>query len=171
MRGYIHLYCGDGKGKTTAAMGLTMRALGSQMKVLVVQFMKSTPSAELVSLEKLGVVVHRGKVGKGFFPHMSDEEKEKSLSNQNDLLDLIIESMNSCDFIVMDEVISACNYGLVDVDKVKFIIENKPKSVELVLTGRNPLDFMVDNADYYTEMKKIKHPYDHGILAREGIEY
>lgn len=169
----IHLYCGDGKGKTTAALGLAIRALGSGFRVVFVQFLKNHTTGEITVLEKLpGVTVLRGKEGTAFSFAMTEEEKEKTKLLHTEHLKKAIELAGSgnCDMLVLDEAAGACNRGLIDQDLLEAFIRNKPERLELVMTGRNPAHWMIECADYVSEIRKIKHPYDKGIPARIGIE-
>lgn len=164
----IHIYCGDGKGKTTASIGLSVRMAGYGKKVLFVQFLKGSYTGELEILKE-NVKVMRCDKNYGFFRSMSDENKENITKNHNDNLSYVIKNMNDFDMIVLDEIFAAYNYGLCNKDMVLEIVENY--SGELVLTGRDPDEWFIEKADYVSEIKKIKHPYDKGITAREGVEF
>ena len=168
----IHIYTGDGKGKTTAAMGLAMRAAGCGKKVLVTQFLKGGPTGELRSLHRLGIPVLRNKKDHGFFATLSKEEQQDLTQEQNDRLKAVLQSVQKEEFdlIVLDEVLCALNNGSVDCGLVEQILNTKTET-ELVLTGRNAPPFFLLRADYVTVMQKEKHPFDRGIPAREGIEY
>lgn len=169
----IHLYYGDGKGKTTAALGLTIRAVGSGFKVVFVQFLKNQATGELAVLDGLqGVAVLRGKEGSGFSFSMTEEEREKTKLLHTENLKTAIElaASGKCDMLVLDEAASAYARDLIDRKLLEEFVWNKPEGVELVLTGRNPAEWMIDCADYVSEIKKIRHPYDRGIPARTGIE-
>lgn len=169
----IHLYHGDGKGKTTAALGLVIRALGSGFRVVFVQFLKNQATGELAVLSGLkGVTVLRGKEGSGFSFSMTEEEKQKTKERHTENLKAAIElaASGNCDMLVLDEAASAYARDLIDRTLLEDFVRNKPEHLELVLTGRNPAEWMIDLADYVSEIKKIKHPYDRGIPARTGIE-
>lgn len=169
----IHLYYGDGKGKTTAALGLAVRALGSGLRVVFVQFMKNRATGELSVLSGLpGVTVLRGKEGSGFSFSMTDEEKEKTrlLHSENLKTAIALAASGNCDMLILDEAAGACARGLVDEELLEKFVRNKPDQLELVLTGRDPAEWMIEHADYASEIRKIKHPYDKGIPARAGIE-
>lgn len=171
--GFIHLYCGDGKGKTTAALGLAIRALGSGFRVVFVQFLKSHATGELISLERLpDITVLRGKEGTSFSFAMSEEEKKKTALHHTENLKKAIELAVSgnCDMLILDEAVGAYNRNLIDRALLEDFIRNKPDTLELVLTGRDPAQWMADCADYVSEIRKVKHPYDRGIPARVGIE-
>lgn len=172
-KGLIHIYCGDGKGKTTSSIGLIIRALGNNMKVVLVQFLKSSKTSELNILENLsGLTILRGKKGNVFSFSMTDEEKDLSREIHNGNLKAAIDLVRkeNIDMLVLDEVIGAYNKDLVDKEMLIDFINNKPENLELVLTGRNPDKVLMSKADYISEIKKIKHPYDNGIKARKGIE-
>ena len=168
----IHLYCGDGKGKTTAAVGLAVRAAGSGMKVLFVQFSKNGNSSEVEVLASIGGIetchptVHYGR-----FKTMTDNQKAEIHMHYGEMLTDIIRRADRFDLIVLDEAVSACGYGMIEADTLCAFLRQEGVRREIVLTGRNPLTELVELADYVTEMKKIKHPFDGGIAARKGIEY
>ena len=168
----IHLYCGDGKGKTTAAVGLAVRAAGSGMKVLFVQFFKSGNSSEVDVLASIGGIetchptVHYGR-----FKTMNDKQKTEIHTHYGEILTDIIRRADRFDLIVLDEAVSACGYGMIDPKTLTEFLRNEGVRREIVLTGRNPIPELIELADYVTEMKKIKHPFDGGIAARKGIEY
>lgn len=170
MEGFIHLYHGDGKGKTTAAMGLALRAVMSGKKVVVVQFLKEGHSSEIVALrEKFGVKVIAKKATNKFSWEMTDEDRAISRKIHDECL---MECMSlDADVLILDEICSACSTGLIDIKKVEICLKNKPINLEIVLTGREPQEFMIEYADYITEMTKIRHPFDKGVNARKGIEF
>lgn len=170
-KGLIHIYCGDGKGKTTAAIGLAIRAVGAGMKVCFAQFMKAGSSSEWEILKKIeGIQAMIAKNTYGFTWKMTKQEKEELTSINNKCLEEILDQMEDYDLLILDEIISAYQNDLVDKRKVLDILERN-QHTEVVLTGRNPSDEFMDIADYVTEMKCIRHPYEKGIAARKGIEY
>jgi len=170
-KGLIHLYTGDGKGKTTAAIGLSVRAIGAQFKVLFVQFMKGQDTAELKPLHTLGVEIYRRGEIKKFIPAMTDDEKNNYKQEQSACLEYAQNNAEQFNFIVLDEVISAITTGMITQEAlVKFITE-KPLELELVLTGRDAPQSISNLADYISCIKAIKHPYENGIMARRGIEF
>lgn len=168
-RGLMHLYYGDGKGKTTAAMGLALRALGAGLRVTVVQFLKNGTSSELDGLEKLGATLLRGKAGTKFVSAMTDEERAETRAYQDDCLIRAME--HPCDLLVLDEACAAWRLGMVDDLLLQKAVLGRPEGTEVVLTGRDPAPWMKLKADYITEMRCEKHPYEQGISARRGIEY
>lgn len=168
-KGLVHLYCGDGKGKTTAAMGLALRALGQGMRVVVVQFLKNGTSGELEPLKKLGAAVYSGQPGAKFTFQMNAEEKAQATNENNARLAEALQQ--PCDLLILDEICAARNSGMVDEALAKQAVLERPQHREVVLTGRNPEAWMVEAADYITEMQPRRHPYEQGIPARKGIEF
>ena len=168
--GYLHIYCGDGKGKTTASLGLAMRAAGAGMKVCFVQFMKGGETAELDTLKLIpNISVHRCNNEYGFLWNMSDNEKAEITDTHNELLTTAFNS--GADLVVLDEFNFAYSSGLMDkVLAEKLILDNKD-SCEIVLTGRDPAEIFIQEADYVSEICCVKHPYEKGVTARKGIEY
>jgi len=173
MFGLIHIYCGDGKGKTTAAVGLAVRCAGRGNKVLLVQFLKSRDSGELYSLAKLpDIEVMRGKESKKFTFQMNEEEKHALLIEHNKMFEQVLAKIKNGGYslLILDEVIGALNAKVFEMQKLTEFLRHKPENLEVVLTGRNPAPELVEIADYVSEMRKVKHPMDKGIMAREGIE-
>lgn len=172
--GLIHVYCGDGKGKTTAAIGLILRALGRGKRVTLVQLIKNRKTGEIEMLEKMdNIKILRGKDGDGFSFSMTDEQKQKTreISDKNLSTALEILKSGECDLLVIDEAAGALNRGLASTEIMEEILGNKPNITELVFTGRQMPKFITQRADYITEMRAIAHPYGKGISAREGIEF
>ena len=168
-KGLVHLYCGDGKGKTTAAMGLALRALGQGMRVVVVQFLKNGTSGELEPLKELGAAVYSGQPGAKFTFQMNAEEKAQATKENNARLAEALQQ--PCDLLILDEICAARNRGMVDEALAKQAVLERPQHREVVLTGRNPEAWMMEAADYITEMQPRRHPYEQGIPARKGIEF
>ena len=172
--GLIHIYCGDGKGKTTAAMGLGMRAAGQNMKVLLTQFLKSNTTGELNSIEKLKEYFHvvKGRpVGK-FVWNMNDEEKAEAKEEHTKRFNEIIEKaiIENYDMLILDEIIATINIGFIELDRVIEFLNNKPSNLEVIMTGRDPKEELIELANYVSEIKCIKHPFNEGIPSRIGIE-
>ncbi|MGB6370477.1 MAG: cob(I)yrinic acid a,c-diamide adenosyltransferase [Atribacterota bacterium] len=171
IKGLIQVYTGDGKGKTTAALGLALRAAGRNMKVLIVQFMKKWDYGELhsvklipnITLETFGTkeFIYKGKAKK-----IDYEEAKKAFS-------FGAEGMQSgnYDIVIFDELNMALYYELLDLKEVIQEIKEKPDNVEIVITGRRAPKEIIEIADLVTEMKEVKHPYQKGAEARIGIEY
>ena len=172
MAGLIHIYCGDGKGKTTAAVGLTLRSAGAGNRVVFTQFFKDGRSSEISLLRQIpGISVLHTKTVGGFWKRMTAEQQAQASRDYTELFHIACERAKNMDLLVLDEVISACNHGAVPEEALQEFLQNKPEHLEVVLTGRNPSEALLAQADYVTEMKKIKHPFDRGVLARKGIEY
>ncbi len=168
-KGLIHLYWGDGKGKTTAAMGVAMRALAAGKKVVIVQFLKGQESGEITLLSELGAQIYRGKAGHKFVFQMTEEEKAQTRKVQDE--HLLAALQQPADLLILDEACAAVQLNMVDEAMLKKAVCEKPAEQELILTGRNPADWMTETADYVTEMHCWKHPYEKGIPARKGVEY
>ncbi len=172
-QGLIHIYCGNGKGKTTACLGLTIRCAGHGNKVLFVQFLKSRPTGELNSLELLpNIEVFRGKETKKFTFQMTLEEKQEVLREHEQLFTRIKTKLTqeNVQLLVLDEIIGACNTGVFDENQLLDFLKTKPQRLEVVLSGRDPSPELLELADYVSEICKRKHPFDKGIPARSGIE-
>ena len=167
--GLVHLYYGDGKGKTTAAMGLALRALGSGKRVAVLQFLKGGQSGEIPLLEQLGAKLYRGKAGQKFVFQMNDAEKAETRALQN--ANLAAAMAEPADLLVLAEAGSAWELDMVDKALLQQAVLQRPAGQECVLTAHAAPQWMLDAADYVTEMKCLRHPYQKGIAARKGIEY
>ncbi len=167
--GLVQVYTGNGKGKTTAALGLAIRAAGRGFSVFIGQFMKGVLYGELAIEEFTNGRVRIHQFGTDSLIHTADEnDRRKALAG----LETCRKAIQSADFdiCVLDEVNIAIHMGLLDVKSVVEIVKDRPKGVELVLTGRYAPQEILDMADLITEMKEIRHPYQKGIPAREGIE-
>ena len=173
--GLTHIYYGNGKGKTTAALGLALRAAGCGKNVVIVQFLKDWNCGEHNSLGLLSnVTVFRGKsAGCVFIRDMSGEERAETKKIHDENLKKAIDLLESgkCDLLVLDEAIDACQLGVLDAELFERLLDNKPEFLELVITGHNPDGRLLESADYVTEMVNHKHPYDKGIPARRSIEF
>ena len=170
-RGLVHIYCGDGKGKTTTSVGLTIRAAGSGKKVLFHQFLKDNSSSERTILEKQPeITIVPGKEFQKFTFQMNEEELNELREYNNEMLDKLFEMAKDYDMLVMDESVYAIDKDLLDEEKLIKHLEEKPFSLEVVLSGRNPSENLMNHADYVSEIKKVKHPFDQGVSSRIGIE-
>jgi cob(I)alamin adenosyltransferase len=171
--GLIHYYYGDGKGKTTAALGLALRAAGAGRRVLVAQFLKGSPYSELNSLHTLGIAVRQTEQVKKFTFQMNDEEKAAARLDCENLLQYAknAASDGTVDVLILDEVTDAVSAGMIAQNDLLSLIDGRSDDVELVLTGHIPNEAVVERADYVTEMAKKKHPFDRGVAARRGIEF
>ena len=168
-RGLIHIYTGNGKGKTTAALGLAMRAAGQNLKVAFIQFIKGEPCGEhFFASQHHPFDIVQISHGDSF-----NKSREQLSSEAQQTLAYAEEEMISgnYDLIVLDEVFIAINYGLITIGQILDFLDEKPSSLELVLTGRNAPPEIVQRSDLVTEMLMIKHPFTDGISARRGIEY
>jgi len=171
-KGLVQVYTGNGKGKTTAALGLALRAVGREMMVCVIQFMKGGgPYGEQMAAEKLApylTIIQTGREGwtrKGRPSAEDTEMAHRAVSLAEEAL-----SGNVYDLVILDEINNAVHYGLISVDDVLALIRRKPDTVELVLTGRNAHEKVIEAADLVTEMREIKHYFKKGVPARTGIE-
>ena len=162
----IHLIEGDGKGKTSAAVGMCVRAAGHGLKVLFVQFLKDDSSGEIDGLRRLGVKTLHCPVNYGFLFQMTEEQKLETKAEYQNMMEEVASS--DAQLVVLDEVIYAAKYGLVTKAQIERVLE---KDDEIVLTGRDAPDWLVDRADYVSNVLKVKHPYEKGIHARAGIEF
>lgn len=163
----IHILTGDGKGKTSAAVGMALRMRGAGGRVLFAQFLKGSDSGEVNILRNIGGIdVARLSKNYGFVKSMSAADKE-SVKREHDAI-LSSALCCGCDMIILDEIIPALNTGLADETLVDKILSLK---CEIVLTGRAPSARLAERADYISEIKKIKHPFDRGIAARRGVEF
>ena len=168
-RGLVHLYYGDGKGKTTAAMGLALRAIHAGRKVVIVQFLKNTVTGEICILEHLGVKVYRGKHVNHFVSQMTEEEKMATRKMQTEhLLSAVKEK---ADVLILDEACAVWQKDMINRELLQKTVLEKANEQELILTGRMPAEWMLEAADYCTEMKCHKHPFQTGIKARKGVEF
>ena len=166
----MHIYCGDGKGKTTAALGLALRAAGSGMRVLFVQFLKGSQTSELTSLARIPqITVLRCDRDYGFTFRMTQEEKAALTRCHNHMLAQIRAQLSDIGLLVLDEFCAAYNQNLMDCNAAEQLIADC--KAELVLTGRDPAKKFLELADYVSEIRAVKHPYTNGTAARKGIEY
>ena len=170
--GRIHIYFGDGKGKTTAAVGQAVRAAGHGFRVLFFQFLKDNSSNERKILEQISnITCLPGREQVKFVSRMNGDEKAELLHYNNKALDEIVKFCSPFDLLVMDEALCAVGLKVLSEEKLISFLQHQPRGLEIVLTGHQVSDRMKEIADYATEMHKIKHPYDLGKLAREGIEF
>ena len=169
MKGMVHVYTGTGKGKTTSALGLAIRAVGAGMKVYIGQFVKGMKYSELNCLEKIDNIEVK-QYGLDCFIH--EEPSEEDIASARQGLEEMKNILQSGDYdlVILDEANIATYYNLFSVDELIEAIDSKAKDVEVVITGRKADDKIIDYADLVTEMKEIKHYYQNGITARKGIE-
>ena len=173
-RGLIIVNTGPGKGKTTAAMGTALRAVGNGMKVLMLQFLKgSWHYGELDAVKAFGDNFIMKQMGRGFVKvggAETDPEDIKLVEQAWAEADAAIMS-GKWDLVILDEINYAISYGMLDPDKVAETLKRKPELVHVILTGRNAHPTIIELADTVTEMKQVKHAYEKGVLAQRGIEY
>lgn len=171
-KGLVHVYTGDGKGKTTAALGLALRAAGQGARVLIVQFMKGScvygELKALRSLENVKVVTTGREVciRKGEDNPLDRDEARRAVSAAKEAA-----ANGTCDLLVLDEALVAAYFGLITKEDIMSLVRGKSEGTELVLTGRGAWPELTEAADLVTEMRKVKHPYDSGITARRGVEF
>lgn len=171
-KGLTQVYTGNGKGKSTAAFGLAIRAAGHGLRVIIIQFMKTGDYGENNSFKRLSPEITVKSFGRKGFIHRGGATPEdydlaaEAMSYANEVLRL-----GEVDLMILDEINNALYYQLITLDEVISLINNKPMDVELVLTGRNAPVELLERADLVTEMREIKHPYQAGIGVRKGIEY
>lgn len=172
-KGYVQVYTGNGKGKTTAALGLGFRAVGREFNVLLVQFLKSMDTGELRSIKKFPnfTVTRLGETNK-FSWTLTTEEKDQLIKNTQREWFEFIEGLqvSPVDVLILDEVMGALKVGLITIEQLAEFIDSKPEGMELILTGRDVPQEIEDRADLITEMRKIRHYYDQGVVSRDGIE-
>jgi cob(I)alamin adenosyltransferase len=173
-RGLVQVYTGDGKGKTTAAAGLALRAAGRGLKVIFIQFLKSSDSGEVMLIEKSipEIQVKRFCSQEKFIWNMDKDEREILKSDTRRGFDeaLVIAAEGDSDILILDEIFGSCMNGFITADEILDLIKKKSTEMELVLTGRDAPREIIEAADLVTEMKNIKHPFDAGIQFRDGIE-
>jgi len=170
--GLVQVYTGNGKGKTTAALGLALRAAGHGLKTYIGQFLKGQPTGEIEALRKLAPLVRLEQFGRKEFIRVTEGVADEDIDRARDGLGKCLKAMLSGEYriVVMDEINTAVHLKLLSEREVLEVIEKKPAGVELVLTGRYAPEAFVEKADLVTEMKDIKHYGDRGVKAREGIE-
>ena len=170
MEGYTQVYTGSGKGKTTAAFGLALRAAGAGLKVYIAQFVKGMKYSELDSIKKLSDSIEIKQYGRDCFIFRDPEAEDIRVAQEG--LKEVSKLMQSrkYDVIILDEANIATYYKLFPVDDLLELIQTKPENIELIITGRKADPRIIEAADLVTEMKEIKHYYQKGVQAREGIE-
>lgn len=171
--GLIHIYTGEGKGKTSAAVGLAVRMAGRKKTVIVARFLKTEDSGEVYGLRQIeGVTVIPLEKNFGFVWNMTEEEKKDATFYYHTLWEKAEGlAKKGAGLLILDELMAAWNYEFVDRERVIDFLDHLPSELEVVMTGRDVPEDLKERADYITEMKKIRHPFDKGISFREGIEY
>jgi len=175
MKGLVHIYTGNGKGKTSSAVGLGIRACGRGLKVLMVQFLKGMETGEMIIIKRLepDFVIKRGTEIKKFTWNMNEEELKQVKEDQQAIFSYAVaEALNKrCDVLILDEVMAAITTGMLSLEQVADFVKNKPEELELVLTGRDAPEELIRLADYVSVIDALKHPMEKGIPARKGIEF
>ena len=171
-QGFVQIYTGNGKGKSTAAIGQAVRAAGSGLKTYIAQFMKEYPYSELISLKDLSQWIKIEQFGGDDFVYKKELPGKEELDKAEQGLQNAKEKMlsNEYDIIILDEAIVAIYFKLIETNDLIEFIKAKPKNVELILTGRYCPKELIDLADLVTEMKEVKHYYQKGVTSRRGIE-
>ena len=169
--GLIHIYCGDGKGKTTAGMGLCVRAAGYGYRVLIYQFMKNNSTSERKIMENVANITFLdGLEEEKFSFQMTEEEKRGRKAFYERQLEKVTELANDYEVLFLDEIIYTIRAGLLDEKKLLSFLDRKPEKLEVNLTGQNPGKELLKRADYVSEICMRKHPFQKGQIARDGIE-
>ncbi|OGD18354.1 MAG: cob(I)yrinic acid a,c-diamide adenosyltransferase [Candidatus Aminicenantes bacterium RBG_13_59_9] len=171
-RGFIQVYTGNGKGKTTAALGLALRSAGRGWNVFIGQFLKGQAYGELISLERLSPLVKIEQFGRKGFVHVTENPDDEDVRLAREGLRRCAEAMASGNFrlMILDEINVALHFKLITEAEMRAFLGRKPESVEVVLTGRYAPDWLIEAAGLVTEMIEVKHPFRKGVKAREGIE-
>ncbi|MBU2497195.1 MAG: cob(I)yrinic acid a,c-diamide adenosyltransferase [Nanoarchaeota archaeon] len=164
-KGFIHIYTGNGRGKTSVAIGTALRATKYGLKVCFIHFMKGALEKALENEN----INHKFFGRKEFVYKDKIQEEDKKIAQQG--IKFAEQILDKYDVVILDEVILAAWFNLISEKDILNLIEKKPENVELILTGRNASKKLIEKADYVSEIKKVKHPYDKGVLAREGIDY
>lgn len=170
MKGYVQVYTGNGKGKTTAALGLTIRALGAGLKVYIIQFLKKGDYSEIKALEKFSGQLTIKQFGLGKFVKGTPSPEDIVAGQKGYETTASVLKKGEHDLVIVEEGNVAVSCGLFSEEMLLKLIDIKPDNVELVITGRNATEKLIEKADLVTEMKEIKHYYQDGVTARIGIE-
>ena len=170
MKGYVQVYTGNGKGKTTAVLGLSIRAAGAGFKVFIAQFMKNGDYSEIKALKRFSDLITVEQFGSGYFVRGKPTPEDIECAQKGIEKIKSIVSSGNYKIIILDEANVAVKVGLFPVEDILSIIDNKPEKVEIVITGRNADQRIIEKSDLVTEMKEIKHYFPKGVKARVGIE-
>jgi len=174
-RGLIQIYTGEGKGKTTAALGQAFRAVGSGYRVYMIQFLKGSATGELYTVKRLepDFEIFRFEKKRGFFWTLTEEQKKELAVEITEAFEFAKEVCReeACNILILDEIMGVINNKLLSIEEVCRFLRNKPEKMEIILTGRDTPEEIMEIANLVTEMKLLKHPFEQGIGAREGIEW
>jgi cob(I)alamin adenosyltransferase len=170
MKGYVHVYTGNGKGKTTAAIGLAIRSLGAGWRVFIAQFLKAGEYSEHKALAKFSDHLTIKTYGRNVFIKGKPEDEDIKLAQAayEEIAEIVASGRYN--LVILDEANVAAHYGLITVDQLLDLVDRKPEGVELVITGRYAHSHLIDRADLVTEMREVKHYFHRGIKARMGVE-
>jgi len=171
-KGYIQVYTGKGKGKTTAALGLALRAAGHGLKTYMGQFLKGQDYGELHSIKKISPLITIEQFGRKGFIHVTKDPDEEDIQKAKEGLEKCLKAMLSHKYtlIILDEINVAVDFNLIEEQEVHKFLDQKPENIEVILTGRYAPVSLINRADLVTEMKEIKHYYKKDVPARDGIE-
>lgn len=173
--GFVQIYTGNGKGKTTAAIGQGIRAYGNGLKVIMVQFLKSGKTGELNTIDELddNFKIFRFEKRRGFVWTLTEDEKLEVKKEVRVAYDFILDVIENCkcDMLIIDEIMGVLKNEFLSVEDVLNLIRKKPKNMEIIMTGRNVPEKIIEKANLVTEMKEIKHYYKEGVPARKGVEF
>ncbi|MFO8100763.1 MAG: cob(I)yrinic acid a,c-diamide adenosyltransferase [Dehalococcoidia bacterium] len=170
MKGLVHIYTGDGKGKTTSALGLALRASGQGFKVIIIQFLKGAPNCGEHRFASKYQPFEIVQLTRGNCFTLPEEQLQQDVERTMELVEDAITG-GKYRMVILDEVFAAINRGMLDTAQIVDLIKRKPEEMELVLTGRSAPAEIIELADYVTEMQMVKHPYSQGIKGRRGIEF
>jgi len=171
MKGYIHVYTGNGKGKTTAAFGLALRAVGAGKKVFFAQFIKGKSYSEIAAVQKYIPDITIKQYGLGCFILKTPTQKDIKVASEGLAEVSVILASGNYDMVVLDEASIAIYFNLFSAEKLIDVIKKKKEETEIIITGRYAPEKLIEMADLVTEMKEVKHYYTYGVEARKGIEY
>ena len=173
-KGYLQVYTGNGKGKTTASLGLAVRAAGSGLNVVIAQFLKAIDTGELKIFNNIdNITVMRYSTIKKFVWDMNDEEKHTLKDQMQKLLNdtIAFSQQNNTDVVIFDELLGALHGGFISKEEIMDLIEGKPQSREYIITGRAAPEWLIEKADLVSEVMPVKHYMDAGVIGRKGIEF
>jgi cob(I)alamin adenosyltransferase len=171
-KGFIQVYTGNGKGKTTAALGLAMRAAGHGMRTYIAQFLKGQKYGELDSVKKLRPFITIEQFGRETFIHIQEDTDEQDIEKAQEGLKACSDAMLSGKYqiIILDEINVALHFNMLKEEQIHRFLDQRPPHIEVILTGRYAPESLIERADIVTEMKEVKHYYTKGVKARQGIE-
>ena len=172
-RGLVIIYTGDGKGKTTAALGQALRAVGQGLRVAMVQFIKAGAAGEHKAARRLAPDLEIHRMGRGFVPPLSEGPIEQHREAASEALALVKKLLSGGrhDLVIADEILTAIHLGLLSADEVLVLLDDRPSEVHLILTGRGAPERLIERVDLVTEMRLVKHPHDSGLEAQPGVEF